>query len=84
MRQDIEDREDREDREGRQDKRDKEDRKRRKKQYKTKKAKQTQLFVETRQAYGRSALLLSGGGGLGIHHFGVLRCLHEHHLHLWI
>ena len=40
----------------------------------------TQLFIETRQAYGRSALLLSGGGGLGIHHFGVLRCLHEHHL----
>lgn len=30
--------------------------------------------------YGRSALLLSGGGGLGIHHLGVLRALYEHEL----
>lgn len=38
------------------------------------------LFVEIRQAFGRSALLLSGGGGLGIHHFGVIKTLHSHRL----
>lgn len=35
------------------------------------------MFVEIRQAFGRSALLLSGGGGLGIHHFGVIKALHD-------
>eukprot|EP00045_Choanoeca_perplexa_P007039 m.61834 g.61834 ORF g.61834 m.61834 type:complete len:584 (+) comp13903_c0_seq10:1305-3056(+) len=34
-----------------------------------------QMFAATRQSFGRSALLLSGGGGLGIHHLGVLRVL---------
>jgi hypothetical protein len=38
------------------------------------------MFVSIRQAFGRSALLLSGGGGLGIFHFGVLKCLHEQKL----
>ena len=33
----------------------------------------TDLFVRTRAAFGRTALLLSGGGGLGIFHFGVLK-----------
>eukprot|EP00050_Salpingoeca_kvevrii_P017817 m.68530 g.68530 ORF g.68530 m.68530 type:complete len:538 (+) comp7749_c0_seq1:125-1738(+) len=40
----------------------------------------TEMFVETRQAFGRSALLLSGGGGLGIHHFGVIKALFENNL----
>ncbi|EDQ91814.1 uncharacterized protein MONBRDRAFT_31257 [Monosiga brevicollis MX1] len=35
------------------------------------------LFTAIRQAFGRSALLLSGGGGLGIFHFGLLKTLHE-------
>ena len=29
------------------------------------------------QVYGRSALLLSGGGGLGIYHLGVIKALFE-------
>eukprot|EP00126_Sphaerothecum_destruens_P009883 Sdes_comp20619_c0_seq1m15689 len=36
-----------------------------------------EFFADTRQAYGRSALMLSGGGTLGAYHFGTLRCLHE-------
>jgi TAG lipase / steryl ester hydrolase / phospholipase A2 / LPA acyltransferase len=35
------------------------------------------FFTETRHAYGRSALLLSGGGSLGLLHAGVVKCLHE-------
>ncbi len=31
----------------------------------------------TRQAYGGSALLFSGGASLGMYHFGVVRLLHE-------
>lgn len=31
----------------------------------------------TRQAFGRSALLLSGGGTLGMNHIGVVKCLLE-------
>jgi hypothetical protein len=38
----------------------------------------TDMFVQIRQAYGRSALLLSGGGGLGINHLGVIKTLYEH------
>ncbi len=34
----------------------------------------------TRQAYGGSALLFSGGATLGMYHFGVLRLLHEERL----
>lgn len=39
-----------------------------------------QMFASIRQSFGRSALLLSGGGGLGIHHLGVLRVLLQHRL----
>ena len=38
------------------------------------------MFVQIRQNFGRSALLLSGGGGLGIHHVGVLKALFEEDL----
>ena len=31
------------------------------------------LFVEMREMFGRTALLLSGGGGLGVFHFGILK-----------
>jgi hypothetical protein len=35
------------------------------------------LFTLTlTQAYGRSALMLSGGAGLGMHHFGIIKTLH--------
>eukprot|EP01135_Chromosphaera_perkinsii_P012209 Nk52_evm28s2612 gene=Nk52_evmTU28s2612 len=36
-----------------------------------------EFFADTRQAFGRSALMLSGGGTFGAYHFGVLKCLHE-------
>ncbi|KAF6256280.1 acyl transferase/acyl hydrolase/lysophospholipase [Scenedesmus sp. NREL 46B-D3] len=36
------------------------------------------FFKETRHAYGRTALLLSGGGGLGSFHIGVVKALFEH------
>lgn len=32
---------------------------------------------QTRQSYGRTALLLSGGGTLGMVHIGVIKALHE-------
>ncbi|KAH7300351.1 hypothetical protein KP509_24G057900 [Ceratopteris richardii] len=35
---------------------------------------------ETRHAFGRTALLLSGGASLGAFHVGVVRTLMEHHL----
>eukprot|EP00730_Choanoeca_flexa_P017154 TRINITY_DN8220_c0_g1_i1.p1 TRINITY_DN8220_c0_g1~~TRINITY_DN8220_c0_g1_i1.p1 ORF type:complete len:577 (+),score=100.56 TRINITY_DN8220_c0_g1_i1:2-1732(+) len=38
------------------------------------------MFACIRQSYGRSALLLSGGGGLGVHHLGVLRVLWQQRL----
>ncbi|KNC87672.1 hypothetical protein SARC_00243 [Sphaeroforma arctica JP610] len=38
------------------------------------------FFTDMRQAYGRSALLLSGGSALGLHHFGVIKCMHEAHV----
>ncbi|KIW01531.1 uncharacterized protein PV09_07009 [Verruconis gallopava] len=34
-------------------------------------------LLETRQAFGRSALLLSGGGTLGMYHSGVIKALWE-------
>jgi TAG lipase/steryl ester hydrolase/phospholipase A2/LPA acyltransferase len=34
-------------------------------------------LVYLRQAYGRSALVLSGGGGLGVYHMGVIKALFE-------
>ncbi|KAG0170100.1 hypothetical protein DFQ30_002864 [Apophysomyces sp. BC1015] len=39
-----------------------------------------ELFMNLRQSFGRTALLLSGGGTLGLHHMGVIRCLHNAHL----
>ncbi|KAI8972459.1 acyl transferase/acyl hydrolase/lysophospholipase [Pilobolus umbonatus] len=38
------------------------------------------FFMNMRQSFGRTALLLSGGGALGIHHMGVVRCLYEANL----
>lgn len=38
------------------------------------------FFSETRHAFGRSALLLSGGGALGFYHAGVVKALSEHNL----
>mmetsp|Transcript_39015 Transcript_39015/g.86806 ORF Transcript_39015/g.86806 Transcript_39015/m.86806 type:complete len:863 (-) Transcript_39015:1327-3915(-) len=38
------------------------------------------FFKETRHAFGRTALLLSGGGGLGTFHIGVCKALFEGHL----
>eukprot|EP00126_Sphaerothecum_destruens_P010319 Sdes_comp20715_c0_seq3m16414 len=38
------------------------------------------FFADTRQAFGRSALLLSGGASLGMYHFGVVKCLYEFNL----
>ncbi|KAH9101798.1 hypothetical protein LEN26_013873 [Aphanomyces euteiches] len=35
------------------------------------------FFSETRHAYGRSALMLSGGGGLGLYHTGIVKTLFE-------
>jgi predicted acylesterase/phospholipase RssA len=35
------------------------------------------FFFETRQSYGSSALLLSGGASLGLYHLGVIKALHE-------
>mmetsp|Transcript_10679 Transcript_10679/g.16001 ORF Transcript_10679/g.16001 Transcript_10679/m.16001 type:complete len:432 (-) Transcript_10679:211-1506(-) len=35
------------------------------------------FFFETRQSFGRSALLLSGGASLGMYHMGVVRALFE-------
>ena len=36
-----------------------------------------ELFLNVRQAFGRTALLLSGGAVLGLNHFGVIRALNE-------
>jgi TAG lipase/steryl ester hydrolase/phospholipase A2/LPA acyltransferase len=38
------------------------------------------FFWETRQAFGRTALCLSGGATLGMYHFGVLKTLFDNHL----
>lgn len=34
------------------------------------------FFSETKHSFGRSALLLSGGGSIGMRHFGVIKSLH--------
>jgi predicted acylesterase/phospholipase RssA len=36
-----------------------------------------ELFLNIRQAFGRTALLLSGGGALGLNHLGVIRALND-------
>ncbi|KAG1139955.1 hypothetical protein G6F37_010344 [Rhizopus arrhizus] len=38
------------------------------------------FFMNIRQSFGRTALLLSGGGTLGLNHIGVIKCLYEHNL----
>ena len=38
------------------------------------------FFNETRHAYGRTALLLSGGAALGFYHVGVVKTLIENRL----
>lgn len=38
------------------------------------------FFNETRHAYGRTALLLSGGAYLGYYHMGLIRCLFQENL----
>ncbi|KAI8071607.1 putative esterase of the alpha-beta hydrolase superfamily [Gongronella butleri] len=39
-----------------------------------------EFFMNVRQSYGRTALLLSGGGTLGLYHLGVLKNLHSNGL----
>jgi predicted acylesterase/phospholipase RssA len=39
-----------------------------------------EFFKTTGGAFGRSALMLSGGAALGLFHMGVLKALHEHGL----
>jgi predicted acylesterase/phospholipase RssA len=39
-----------------------------------------QLFKQARQNFGRTALMLSGGGAFGIYHFGVILTLLENNL----
>ncbi|OBZ89905.1 Lipase 4 [Choanephora cucurbitarum] len=39
-----------------------------------------EFFMNIRQSFGRTALLLSGGGTLGLNHVGVIKCLYEAHL----
>jgi len=36
-----------------------------------------EFFAETRHAYGRTALMLSGGANFGKFHFGLLKALYE-------
>ena len=42
--------------------------------------KKIEFFSETRHAYGRTALLLSGGASFGMYHLGVIKALHEQNL----
>ncbi|KAF9169552.1 hypothetical protein BGX21_007715 [Mortierella sp. AD011] len=39
-----------------------------------------EFFTHTRQAFGRTALLLSGGATMGLMHIGVIKTLHENNL----
>lgn len=39
--------------------------------------KKLEFFAETRHSYGRTALMLSGGGGFGKFHYGVIKALYE-------
>ena len=36
-----------------------------------------EFFAETRHAYGKTALMLSGGAGFGKFHFGLIKALWE-------
>lgn len=42
--------------------------------------KKLEFFSETRHAYGRTALMLSGGGSLGMFHTGVIKALFDNKL----
>ena len=39
--------------------------------------KKIEFFIETRHAVGRTALMLSGGGILGLYHIGVIKVMWE-------
>ena len=39
-----------------------------------------EFFAETRHAYGRTAIMLSGGANFGKFHFGLLKALKEQDL----
>jgi predicted acylesterase/phospholipase RssA len=41
---------------------------------------QLAFFRETRHTFGRTALLLSGGGSYGTYHFGICKALFEQHM----
>lgn len=38
------------------------------------------FFSDARYAFGKTALLMSGGGGLGMYHLGVVKALYEQDL----
>lgn len=42
--------------------------------------KKLEFFAETRHAFGRTALMFSGGAGMGLYHFGVFKGLFEQNL----
>ena len=42
--------------------------------------KRLEFFIETRHAVGKTGLILSGGGKLGLYHIGVLKVLWENDL----
>jgi Predicted esterase of the alpha-beta hydrolase superfamily len=39
--------------------------------------KKFEFFSETRHAFGRTALIFSGGANMGLYHYGVAKCLFE-------
>ena len=43
-------------------------------------SKKLEFFSEAKHAYGRTALLLSGGASLGFYHIGVIKALFEQNL----
>jgi len=40
-------------------------------------SKKLEFFAETRHAFGRTAIVFSGGAGIGRYHYGVVKCLYE-------
>ncbi len=43
-------------------------------------SKKLEFYSESRHAYGRTALLLSGGASFGMYHMGVVKALYEQNL----
>ena len=39
--------------------------------------KKLEFFAETRHAFGRTGLIFSGGGNIGLYHHGVIKALYE-------